>query len=68
MSKQCDLQKNKRKADYIPQLGRNYSEILEQWRVITKDKRAGVRVLDMPLLDTGTCSDLTRTLIADIYL
>lgn len=36
----------------IDRLGRNYDEILEQWRVITKEKRAHVVVLDMPLLDT----------------
>ena len=36
----------------IDRLGRNYEEILEQWRVITKEKRAAIVVLDMPLLDT----------------
>ena len=36
----------------IDRLGRNYGEILEQWRVITKEKRVDIRVLDMPLLDT----------------
>ena len=36
----------------IDRLGRNYSEILEQWRIITKEKRAAIVVLDMPLLDT----------------
>ena len=36
----------------IDRLGRNYSEILEQWRIITKDKEADIVVLDMPLLDT----------------
>lgn len=52
----------------IDRLGRNYEEILEQWRVITKEKQADVRVLDMPLLDTSTRRDLTGTLIADIVL
>lgn len=52
----------------IDRLGRNYSEILEQWRLITKKKRAAIVVLDMPLLDTRQCRDLTGTLIADIVL
>ena len=52
----------------IDRLGRNYDEILEQWRVITKVKRADVVVLDMPLLDTRSGRDLTGTLIADIVL
>ncbi len=52
----------------IDRLGRNYDEILEQWRIITKEKRANVVVLDMPLLDTRTGRDLTGTLIADIVL
>lgn len=52
----------------IDRLGRNYEEILEQWRVITKEKRAAVVVLDMPLLDTRQNRDLTGTLIADIVL
>ncbi len=52
----------------IDRLGRNNDEILEQWRVITKDKRAAVVVLDMPLLDTRQGRDLTGTLIADIVL
>lgn len=52
----------------IDRLGRNYLEILEQWRVITKDKGAAVVVLDMPLLDTRRDRDLTGTLIADIVL
>ena len=49
----------------IDRLGRNYNEILEQWRVITKEKQAAVVVLDMPLLDTRQGRDLTGTLIAD---
>ena len=52
----------------IDRLGRNYDEILEQWRIITKEKHADIVVLDMPLLDTRTNRDLTGTLIADIVL
>ena len=52
----------------IDRLGRNYNEILDQWRVITKDKQAAIVVLDMPLLDTRQGHDLTGTLIADIVL
>ena len=49
-------------------MGRNYEEILEQWRIITREKRAAIVVLDMPLLDTRQGRDLTGTLIADIVL
>ena len=52
----------------IDRLGRNYTEILEQWRLLTKEKRAAIVVLDMPLLDTRQSRDLTGTLIADIVL
>lgn len=52
----------------IDRLGRNYDEILEQWRHITKEKQAAIVVLDMPLLDTRQGRDLTGTLIADIVL
>ena len=52
----------------IDRLGRNYDEILEQWRIITKEKHAAIVVLDMPLLDTRQSRDLTGTLIADIVL
>ena len=52
----------------IDRLGRNYEEILEQWRILTKEKQVGVVVLDMPLLDTRKNKDLTGTLIADIVL
>lgn len=52
----------------IDRLGRNYEEILEQWRIITKEKRAAIVVLDMPLLDTRQGRDLTGVLIADIVL
>ena len=52
----------------IDRLGRNYDEILEQWRIITKEKQAAIVVLDMPFLDTKQNRDLTGTLIADIVL
>lgn len=52
----------------IDRLGRNYEEILTQWRIITKEKQVGIVVLDMPLLDTRQSRDLTGTLIADIVL
>ena len=52
----------------IDRLGRNYEEILEQWRLLTKEKRVAVVVLDMPLLDTRQGKDLTGMLIADIVL
>ena len=52
----------------IDRLGRNYEEILEQWRYITREKKADIVVLDMPLLDTRQGRDLTGTLIADIVL
>ena len=52
----------------IDRLGRNYNEILEQWRLITKEKLVTIVVLDMPLLDTRKGRDLTGTLIADIVL
>lgn len=52
----------------IDRLGRNYNEILEQWSVITKKRKAAIVVLDMPLLDTRQGRDLTGTLIADIVL
>ena len=51
----------------IDRLGRNYSDIIEQWRLITKDKRVIVKVLDMPIL-SQVDNDLTGTLIADIVL
>ena len=52
----------------IDRLGRNYEEILEQWRLLTKKKGVAMVVLDMPLLDTRNTRDLTGTLIADIVL
>ena len=52
----------------IDRLGRNYTEILEQWAIITKEREAAIVVLDIPLLDTRQGRDLTGTLIADIVL
>lgn len=53
----------------IDRLGRNYEEILEQWRIITKEKRASIVVLDMPLLDTRRIdNNLTSVFIADLVL
>ena len=52
----------------IDRLGRNYDEILEEWRRITKDKDTDIVVMDMPLLDTRRSRDLTGTLISDIVL
>ena len=52
----------------INRLGRNYEEIIEQWRHITKVIRADIRVLDMPLLDTTLSKDLLGTFIADLVL
>lgn len=52
----------------IDRLGRDYAEILTQWRVITKEIGAAIVVLDMPLLDTRYNRDLTGTLISDIVL
>ena len=52
----------------IDRLGRNYEEILEQWRIITKEKQAAIVVLDMPLLDTRRGKDLMGTFLSDIVL
>lgn len=53
----------------IDRLGRDYSEIQNQWRIITKEKKANIVVLDMPLLDTRQKGrDLTGTFIADLVL
>ena len=52
----------------IDRLGRNYEEILEQWRVLTKEKRVDIVVLDMPLLDTRRGKDLMGTFLSDIVL
>ena len=53
----------------IDRLGRDYSEIQNQWRIITKEKKANIVVLDMPMLDTRQKGrDLTGTFIADLVL
>lgn len=53
----------------IDRLGRNYEEILEQWRMLTRKKQVDIVVLDMPLLDTrNKDKDLTGTFIADLVL
>lgn len=52
----------------IDRLGRNYEEILEQWRVLTKEKKVDVVVLDMPLLDTRKGKDLMGTFLSDVVL
>lgn len=52
----------------IDRLGRNYDEIIEQWRIITKVKQADIFVMDMPLLDTRQCKDILGTFIADLVL
>ena len=49
-------------------LGRNYEEIIEQWRHLTKEKRIDIIVLDMPLLDTRRGKDLMGTFLSDIVL
>ena len=51
----------------IDRLGRNYSEILEQWRILTKEKGIDIVVLDMPLLDTRRGKDLMGTFLSDDY-
>ena len=52
----------------IDRLGRNYSEILDQWRILTKDKGVDIVVMDMPLLDTRRGKDLMGTFLSDIVL
>jgi len=52
----------------IDRLGRNYDDILNWWRVLTKEKGIDIIVLDMPLLNTRTHKDLLGTLIADLVL
>ena len=69
----CKLKSQLREGDLlyiksIDRLGRDYEEILEQWRIIAKEKGVGIIVLDMPLLNTQSDRDLTGTLIADIVL
>ena len=52
----------------IDRLGRNYEEILQQWRMLTKEKGVDIVVLDMPLLDTSRGKDLMGTFLSDIVL
>lgn len=52
----------------IDRLGRNYEEILEQWRVLTREKKVDIVVLDMPLLDTRRGKDLMGTFLSDVVL
>ncbi len=52
----------------IDRLGRNYEEIIEQWRYITKTKKADIMVIDMPILDTRRGKDLMGTFLSDIVL
>ena len=52
----------------IDRLGRNYEEIQNQWRILTKDKGIDIVVIDMPLLDTRQGKDLMGTFIADLVL
>lgn len=52
----------------IDRLGRNYDEILKQWRILTKEKKVDIVVLDMPLLDTRRGKDLMGTFLSDIVL
>lgn len=52
----------------IDRLGRNYEEIQNQWRILTKDKKVDIVVLDMPLLDTRRGKDLMGTFLSDIVL
>ena len=52
----------------IDRLGRNYEEILQQWRILTKEKGVDIVVLDMPLLDTRRGKDLMGTFLSDMVL
>lgn len=52
----------------IDRLGRNYKEIMENWRILTKDKKVDIVVIDMPLLDTRVYKDLMGSFISDIVL
>lgn len=71
--KYLSLLKKLRPADLvyiksIDRLGRNYEEILEQWRILTREKCVDIVVLDMPLLDTRRGKDLMGTFLSDIVL
>ena len=68
-----DLLKVLKKGDLlyiksIDRLGRNYKEIIDQWRLLTKEMEVDVVVIDMPLLDTRVGKDLMGTFIADLVL
>ncbi|MEG2639499.1 MAG: recombinase family protein, partial [Clostridiales bacterium] len=52
----------------IDRLGRNYEDIMEEWKYITKKKNIDIKVIDMPLLDTTISKDLLGTFIADLVL
>lgn len=52
----------------IDRLGRNYAEIIEQWKIITKDKHIDICIIDMPILDTRRDKDLLGTFISDLVL
>lgn len=52
----------------LDRLGRNYKEIIQQWKIITQEKGSDIVVLDMPLLDTRNKKDLLGTLISDLVL
>ena len=52
----------------IDRLGRDYEEVLEQWRMLTKEKKVDIVVLDMPLLDTRRGRDLMGTFLSDMVL
>lgn len=52
----------------IDRLGRNYEEVQNQWRILTKEKNIDICVIDMPLLDTRQGKDLMKTFIADLVL
>ena len=52
----------------IDRLGRDYGEIIEQWRFLTRERGIDIKVLDMPMLDTTYCKDLLGTFISDLVL
>lgn len=52
----------------IDRLGRNYEEVQEQWRILTREKNVDICIIDMPLLDTRQGKDLMGTFIADLVL
>lgn len=69
----AEMMKNLKKGDVlitksIDRLGRNYEEIMEQWRLLTKTKGVDICIQDMPLLDTTKTKDLLGTFISDVVL